>query len=342
MVFLPLGVLLAGCMAPTPAQAEFVLGTVCSINLYKQGSPAIYSEIFSRLREIEAAMSTNLTDTDIDTINKNAGIGPVPVHEAVIDVLERAIQYAELSGGAFDPTVGPLVRLWGIGTDHATVPEEADILAALSRINWRDMVIDRNAGTVLLRKPGMALDLGAIAKGYAADEVVRIIKQAKIPGAIIDLGGNVFAYGEKASGKPGSPTESWRIGIQNPVEERGTYIGILSVRNKSIVTSGVYERYLEADGMRYHHILSTENGYPIDNGLFSVTIVADHSIDADALSTTVFTLGYEKGRALIESLHTTAGNTIEAIFVFHDRSIRLTEGALPMFTLSSSAYQIAR
>ena len=315
-----------------PPQSEYVLGTICTVNLYDRGTGPVYREIFARFRAIEDEMSANRAGTEVDAINKRAGIGPVAVREDLITVIESALGYAEHSGGAFDPTIGPLVKLWGIGDDTARVPGDDAIQQALTLINWRDVLVDRNAGTVFLRRPGMAIDLGGIAKGYAADEAVRIIKKAGVPRAIVDLGGNIFAYGDKEGGLP------WRVGVQNPLLNRGAYFGVLELRNKTIVTSGVYERFLETeDGKRYHHILSVKDGYPVENGLVSVTIIADTSMDADALSTAVFALGYEKGAALIESR-----NGVEAIFVFEDMRVRGTGGVLTHFTLSDTAFRLDR
>jgi thiamine biosynthesis lipoprotein len=327
--FLPVCLYLLACTEPPQAQAELVLGTVCTINLYEEGSPQLYGILFSRLREIEMTMSATMADTVVDRINQNAGIQPIPVPLDLIEVLDQALKYAALSEGAFDPTVGPLVQRWAIGSEHPRIPEDAEIKETLSLVEWQDLVIDQDAATVFLRRSGMALDLGAIAKGYATDELVEILQNAQIKRAIIDLGGNIFAYGAKQDGLP------WRIGLQNPLDARGTYLGILAVQHKSIVTSGVYERYAEINGKRYHHILSTQDGYPVYNGLLSVTIIADHSIDADALSTSAFALGYEKGRALIESL-----DHIEAIFVFEDKRIQCTPGALVWFTLSDSQFSL--
>jgi thiamine biosynthesis lipoprotein len=175
----------------------------------------------------------------------------------------------------------------------------------------------------------MCLDIGGMAKGYAADEAVRIIQRAGIPRAIVDLGGNIFAYGVKEGDQP------WRVGIQNPSGLRNDYLGIIEVRNKTIVTSGVYERFLEEDGKRYHHILSSRDGYPVENGLVSVTIIAGSSMDADGLSTGVFALGYEQGKKLIDSLDDT-----DALFVFADNTVRGTAGALAHFTLTDTAYTL--
>jgi thiamine biosynthesis lipoprotein len=325
-------------------RTEFVLGTICQVNLYGQGSDLLYSKIFTRLREIENTMSVNMEDTVVDRINQNAGRQAVEVPPDLLDVLERSLVYARLSGGAFDPSIGPLVKLWGIGTDAERRPDGEEIASALSLADYRNVEIDREQRAVFLRKPGMALDLGAIAKGYAADEVAAILEEAGIGAAVIDLGGNVFALGDKSriDAQARGQALNWRIGVQDPLKERGNYIGVMEVRNKSIVTSGIYERYMEEGGKHYHHILSTQNGYPVDNGLLSVTIAADHSIDADALSTTVFALGYEKGRALLESpeLRSIAGQA-EAVFVFADLSVRLTSGMAEYFRLSTDEYRLA-
>jgi thiamine biosynthesis lipoprotein len=313
----------AGC--PEERRIEFALGTVCSVQLYDRGFPKVYNAVFSRVREIENLMSPSISGSDIDLINRNAGLGPVRVHKETLDLLEKALYYAALSAGAFDPTIGPLVRLWDIGSEHPRIPGPDEIREAQGLVGWREVRIDREAQTVLLRRKGMALDLGAIAKGYAADEAAGIIRQAGIPRAVLDFGGNVVAIGRKKGGGP------WRIGVQNPAEPRGAYIGILEVRDASIVTSGVYERFMEIDGNRYHHILSAFDGYPIENGLSGVTIIAPSSADADALSTAVFALGYEKGAALLASL-----GTAEGIFIFKNQEMRFTPGASILFTLRNT------
>jgi thiamine biosynthesis lipoprotein len=319
---------------------EFALGTVCAVNLYEDGNAKRYARIFSRIRDIEQIMSRQLPSSELSRINQNAGIAPAPVSAELLEVLEQALRYAQLSDGAFDPTVGPLAALWGIGTENERIPDGAEIAAALALVNWRDLVIDRERGTAFLRRPGMALDLGAIAKGYAADEAARLARESGVRRGIIDLGGNILALGGRGSGgrrlgKPPGEAAPWRIGIQDPLSDRGAYSGVLLARDKSVVTSGVYERYFEADGRRYHHILSTTDGYPVQNGLLSVTIVTDRSIDADALSTAVFALGYEKGVSLIESRADT-----EAVFVFDDRTVRITSGLSESFSLSDDGYTL--
>ena len=329
--FLFVGMVFVACAKTPPAQVEFVFGTVCKIDLYEFGSKKLYGQIFSRLREIDNTMSAReLGGTSaLIKINDNAGIAPVKVPDDLLEVLEQAKRYAKLSNGAFDPTVGPLVNLWGIGTEGQKVPMEQEIAQALALVDWQDLVIDRHEGTAFLKRQGMALDLGAIAKGYAADEAACLAKKANASRAIIDLGGNVMAIGGKGKNLP------WRIGIQDPLEGRGSYIGVLLVQDKAVVTSGVYERFFEADEKRYHHIFSTTSGYPVDNGLLSVTIVADNSMDADALSTAVFALGYEQGMTLLETVPN-AG----AIFVFKDLSVRISEALRETFSLTDGNYTV--
>jgi thiamine biosynthesis lipoprotein len=329
-----LALILAGCGRPLPAQSEFVLGTICTINLFDQGSAPVYRAVFERLREIEDRMSVNREDTEAALVNRQAGIEPVTVHGDLLEVLERALYYAALSGGAFDPTVGPLVKLWGIGTDEPRLPSPEEIDQVRSLVGWEDLRIDRSAGTAFLTRSGMSLDLGGIAKGYAADEAARIIRGAGIERALIDLGGNILILGQKKDGTP------WRVGIQNPGGVRGEYAGILELSNHgetiSMVTSGVYERYAEIDGRRYHHILSPREGRPAETGLLSVTIIAPLSMDADTLSTAVFVLGYEAGKALVESLE-----DVEALFILEDFSIRGTAGALGKFELIDGKFSLA-
>ena len=319
---------ITGCSKPDQARSEFVLATICTITLYDEGAPRIYQDVFARLREIESRMSVFIEGSDVYRINKSAGIEAVEVHPDVFHVIERAVHYAELSGGAFDPSIGPLVALWGIGGENPRVPTREEIDMVLPLVNWRDIELDRENKAVFLKKPGMALDLGAIAKGYAADEAAVIIKKARITQAIINIGGNVLTVGEKKDGS------LWRIGVQDPLDTRGAYIGIARTSEKTLVTSGVYERFFVADGIHYHHIFSPSLGYPIDNHLLSVSIITDLSMDADALSTAVFVLGYEKGKAFVESM-----GGVDAIFVFEDRSVYLTGGV--DFTIVDEKYRIA-
>jgi len=315
------------CAQPVTNRTDFALGTVCTITIFEKEQQSVCDEIFSRVREIEKLMSLNISSSDVSRINAAAGIEPVQVQEDTFKVIERAIYFAELSGGDFDPTVGPLVSLWGIGV-RPRVPSDEEISEALTLINWRNIDIDARFKSVYLKQNGMTLDLGGIAKGYAADEAAKIIKLHEISSAKIDLGGNIVMVGERRDKKP------WKVGIQNPNGRRGGIVGYLQIPEKTIVTSGVYERNFEKDGAFYHHLLSVKDGYPVKNGLVSVTIIADVSMDADALSTAVFVSGYEKGLSILRNY-----GEAQAVFVFEDRSVIATPGF--DFTLTDKKYNMA-
>ena len=329
MILINVFFVFSSCAKHETSRIELALGTVCAVTLFDHGNDIIYNDIFSRIREIENLMSVNIPSSDVSRINAAAGIEPVKVHNDVYTVIERAMYFAEISGGAFDPTVGPLVSLWGIGAENQRVPPQEEIYAVLPFVNFRYLYLDADARTVFLAHHGMALDLGAIAKGYAADEAANIARKAGVRQAKIDLGGNIVLVGTKIDKSP------WKVGIQNPGNAHGSIVGILQVTEKTVVTSGVYERFFTDNGKNYHHIFYPSTGYPSENGLVSVTLITNISMDADALSTAVFVMGYETGITLLESFPGT-----EAVFVFEDNSIRITPGV--NFSLTDRAYTVIR
>jgi thiamine biosynthesis lipoprotein len=318
------------CRAKEPARTEFALGTVCTVNLYERGTKDAYDEIFARLRELERTLSANDERSNVSAINRSAGIAPVAAEPDTVNVLSAALAFSEKTGGAFDPAIGPLVRIWNIGNDRADVPAAADIEKALALVSWKDIILDRQKNTVFLAKKGMRIDLGAIAKGYAADEVVGIVERRGIKRAMIDLGGNIYAVGEKAPGTP------WVIGIRDPKTSHGLPVASLRANSTSIVTSGIFERYFEKNGVHYHHILDPQTGYPKTNELLSVTIVARSSMNADALSTSAFLLGTERGLALVASVP-----GAEAIFIDRQGRITASPGLKGAVTVLDDGYTLA-
>ena len=286
------------CVRTADPRTEALMGTVCTVNAYEDGTKSLYDELFARLHEIDETFSVTIDSSEISAINKAAGERSVSVSPDTAYVVKTSLAFAELTGGAFDPTVGPLVKLWGINTDHARVPEKSEIDAALPLINWRDVSVTDDS-TVMLKRRGMALDLGGIVKGYAADELTKILKARKVRRAIVDLGGNIFVFGKKKDGS------LWRVGIKNPNDPEGAPAIVLNVANSTIVTSGVYERFFTENGVRYHHILDAKTGYPASSALLSSTIVCESSMAADALSTSVFVLGKAGGMELLRRMHST-------------------------------------
>lgn len=313
------------------SKTALVIGTVCTITLYDSDDTSIIDKAIARLSELEDILSINKTGTELDEVNNMAGISPVTVSQDTLNVVKKGVEYSALSNGSLDITVGPLVKLWGIGTEAAKVPSNEEIEIAKSLINYNDVVIDEDKSTIYLKNPNMIIDLGAIAKGYAADEVAKLLTENGIKSAIINLGGNIFALGKKIDGS------LWKVGVQNPEKDGAeATIGYVTVANKSIVTSGVYERYFEENGKKYHHILSPETGYPYENEILGVSIISDASIDGDSLSTTLFALGVEKGLELIEST-----DGVDAIFITKDHKLHMTKGFEEIFTLTNQDYTIA-
>jgi len=314
------------------SRTELLLGTTVTVTTYGKVPNGVVDQVFERVAEIERRMSTSeedYSDTELLRVNAAAGVDAVVVSPDTFSVVEQGLAFSRMSDGAFDVTVGPLVKLWGIGTDHAAIPDPEDLARALDLVDYHDVQMNPDDTSIKLAREGMALDVGGIAKGYAADEAARILTEAGVSTALLDFGGNILTVGSKPDGSP------FRIGIQVPDATRGEYLGIATVSDKAVVTSGTYERYFEVDGVRYHHILDTTTGYPVNNGLDSVTIITPESIRADALSTVVFALGLDEGRTFVESL-----DAVEAIFVTHDDDVYMTSGAGSFFELTNESYTL--
>ncbi len=317
--------------APVSRTEIGLLGTTCTITVYARGAEEAVDAAFARIAQVEDRMTVNGDDSEVIEVNRAAGVKPVRVSPDTFTVIARGLEFSRLGDGAFDVTVGPLVKLWGIGTAAARVPSTREIHDALDLVGWRDVELSTKQSTVFLKRPGMALDLGAIAKGYAADEASRILREHGVTDALINLGGNVLTVGRKPDGSP------WRIGAQNPEQPRGTHIGIVETGPMAVVTSGSYERYFEAGGKRYHHILDTRTGFPVSNGLSAVMIVTADSTTADGYSTLVFALGLEKGRALVER----SAGAVEALFITDRREIYMTAGLKGKFRLTDTQFRLA-
>lgn len=308
---------------------RFLMGTVCIITLYNGESQELYDEAFALIEEEDRLMSLQKDMSDLARINSAAGSGPVEVSEDTVSVLKSAIAYAEMTEGAFDPTIAPLVELWGIGMDNSGFVPETEQIDTAKRLTDFSKVLIKNSNEVFLEDQGMKIDLGGIAKGYIADKVKDLLVSRGVKRGIINLGGNIVVLGSKPESKP------WKIGIQDPFDSRGNHIGIAAVVDKTVVTSGIYERFFVSEGKRYHHILDPETGFPVENDLASVTIISDISIDADALSTSLFVLGVQEGMALIESI----GGS-EAVFVTRDKKVIMSTGAVSQFKLHHGDYEV--
>ena len=325
---------LSGCADRAYTGEEYLLGTICRISVFKTASDdydseEIVGEAFNIVVDIEKRMSVNIADSEISIVNNNRGIMPGTVSHDILFLIEESISYSIISQGRFDITVGPLVKLWNIGNLDAKVPKDSEIAEKLRLVDYNDIEVSPYESTVYLKNESMMIDLGGIAKGFAADKVKAYLLDYGVRHAIINMGGNVLVIGENPEKRP------WKIGIQNPFMPGGTVMGVVEAIDESIVTSGIYERYFIEDNVHYHHILNTDTGYPVNNSLVSVTIITNSSTKADALSTGIFALGYEDGILMIENME-----GVDAVFITKEREVYLTSGIKNRFSITDDSFII--
>ncbi|KPU44057.1 thiamine biosynthesis lipoprotein ApbE precursor [Oxobacter pfennigii] len=302
---------------------QIKMDTPMTIKAYGKNAEEAVKRAFEKIDEIERLTSVNMETSDVSKINSNAGVDYVKVDPQVFYIIKEAVRFSELSSGVFDISIGPVIKLWGIGTENARIPSQQEIYDALSLVGYKGIKLNETEQSVFLEKKGMLLDLGGIAKGYAADCVVEILKEKGVNKAIINLGGsNVTVVGEKEKDTP------WAIGLQHPRKaEAGNYLAIIRESDKAISTSGDYERYFIDNGKRYHHIFNPATGYPTMSGIISDTVVLDSKLikysamAGDALSTVVFVLGPEEGIKFIEGIE-----GVECVVATDDFKIFSTPG----------------
>lgn len=310
VVFLLLG---SGCgfdrHSEPVRKSELVMDTVAQLTAEGPEAQAAIDESFVRLKELEQILSNYEEESDAARLRDSAGSGQwVQVSPEMYHLLEVSQQYSELTEGAWDITAAPLVKLWGIGTEGARVPSREETEQAQAKVDWRKLELNGAGGARLLEQ-GMELDLGGIAKGYAIDEVRQIYLRHGIANGLINLGtSSIYALGVNGEQKP------WRIGLRHPRREEGL-MATAEISQEALSTSGDYERFLEAEGGRYHHILDPRTGYPAwssreippERRPVSVLVIiegndADCGLKADLLTTALFVLGPEKGMELLETL----------------------------------------
>ncbi|GFZ32400.1 FAD:protein FMN transferase [Clostridium zeae] len=279
------------------------MDTIMHLTAYGPNASKAIDEAFKRVDEIEKIASSSIDTSDVSKINEAAGKEYVKVHPEIVKIIKTSIEYSKISNGAFDITVSPLIKLWGIGTDEERVPADSEIKDKLALVGYKNISINEADNSVKLMKAGMAIDLGGVAKGFTADEIVKVFKKYGVNSAIINLGGSsIYTLGEK-------PDKTlWSVAIQNPRKEKNEgNIGIVKLNQGALSTSGDYQRFFIKDGKRYHHILDPFTGYPADAGVMSDTIRIDSSIPdcnmlADILTKVTFVSGIEKGMKIIDSI----------------------------------------
>lgn len=308
---------------------RFLLDTIVTIRLYESEHPENLERAFALIESYERLFSRYHGGSDTARINNLPEGEKLAVSPDTIELMNAALEYADLSGGRFDPTIGPLVDLWGIGTETPRIPTYKEISSILPLVDYNAVDVNSQAGTIELGKSHMTIDLGGIAKGWIADKVVAFLRENGEKHILVNLGGNVLVSG----GKPDDTR--FRIGVQDPFADRGVYLGVFALSSGSVVSSGVYERFFDSGGIRYHHILDTTSGFPVDNELAAVSVISEKSIDGDALSTALFAMGLEDGLALVSNLA-----TIDAAFITKDNRIVITEGAANKFEVTAPNFHL--
>lgn len=313
-LLLTLCITLCSCQSEKSSALTFngvFFDTVIQVTIYDNQNQALIDEIEKLCQKYDTLFSRTNPNSEISKVNQAKG-KPVVLSDETADIIKTSLIYSEYTDGLFDISIAPVTDLWDFKAEKSMIPNQSSIDEALSHVDYKK--IHLNGNILTLTDPDMKLDLGGIAKGYIADCIAQYLKDKGVESALINLGGNVLAIGEKPE------KTDFVIGIQKPFDEAGVPITSIKLKNASSVTSGIYERYFEKNGQIYHHILDTKTGYPCKNNLQSVTIISRSSTNADALSTSCFLLGLDKGMQLINATKDT-----EAIFITDDNKLHYSQ-----------------
>ena len=306
------------------------LNTAVTVTIYDSQDRGLLTDCMDLCDKYEKIFSRTASDSELYQLNHrelthvDGTDDTFQISDSLAELIKKGLYYSELSEGAFDIAIEPLTSLWDFTAEDPQVPEDRLIQEALPKCDYHNVSVNDN-NEITLKNDDTAIELGAIAKGYIADRLKDHLISQGVKSAIINLGGNVLCIGGKPDGS------SFKIGIQKPFADRSETIAVMDIKDKSVVSSGVYERCFEQDGTLYHHLLNPKTGYPYDNGLIAVTIISDQSVDGDALSTTCFALGLEDGIKLAESL-----DDVQAFFVTSDYEIHYTKDFEKEITVTES------
>ena len=307
LIILSVLLLSVSCTENTVSDSRIAMGTIVSVTLYESDDDKI-DDIFSYIYSLDSMISRYNEKSYIAMINSNAGISPVTVPDEVYGLVKVSLEMAKETDGLFNPAIGPLSSLWGFGTEDARVPSSDEIKGVLPLLDWRKIKLSDDDNSVFLENEGMAIDLGAVGKGWAADMIDSYLDELGVEHALVNLGGNVLLHGGKADGS------AWRVGIRDPENLSSSYASV-AIEDGTVITSGGYQRYIEKDGEVYHHILNPETGYPFQTDILSATVIGDSGTLSDMLSTVIFASGSDKAEEIADK---------------HDVSIilKLTDGSV--------------
>lgn len=275
------------------SRSGFYFDTNITIKVYDEQGEALLKKCFSLCNELEHIFSRTLQDSELYQVNHRVS-DEVVISDHLAAVIALGLEYGEKTGGAFDITICPVADLWDFKSENPGVPAQEDIVAAVKKVDYRKVHLSDN--TLTFDSKNTMIDLGAIAKGYAADQIKELLLEEGVESAVINLGGNVQTIGSKPDGKP------WYVGIQKPFSPSGEILTVVEVADQSVVSTGTYERYFELDGVKYHHVLNPKTGYPVMADLDQITIVCEQSALADVLSTSCLLIEEEQAKVLLEDV----------------------------------------
>lgn len=300
-------------------KTDFAFDTVINISLQGSDAKKVSEKAFDMIRKYEEQLSVFKENSDVSLLNKSKSFA---VSEDTFDLIFGAVKYSEKTDGYFDITVKSVMDLWNItNSSEGYVPNDEEITEALKKVGYKNISF---SGENIILNNDASVDLGGIAKGYASNKLAKLIKDYNIKEAIIDMGGNIYVLGDR----------EFKVGLQDPDGNRGDYFGICYVKNKSVVTSGAYERYFVKDGKMYHHILNPLTGKCADSGLKSVTIIGENSEKCDAYSTAIFAAGKEKGIELLNK-----ESDLDYIIVDNDNNVYISDNV--KFEIKNEKYKIS-
>lgn len=299
------------------------MGTIIQLSVQHDYADFVLDELVIRLKEYEKRFSAHDPESELMAINKNAGIKPVKVNPTLYELIKIGKEHSTAAGSSLNIAIGPLVQAWRIGFEDANVPSEEKIQSLLNITNANDIILDGPNQTVFLKKEGMFIDLGALAKGFIADLMIQDLESMQVSAGIINLGGNVMTYGKS----PNQPDGLFRVGIQHPFRERGNYITILKADNQSVVTSGIYERKFTKNNKSYHHILDPNTGYPIETDIAGLTVVSKKSVDGEIWTSRLFGKTTDEIMDILNPLEDIAG-----IVVTKEGELHYSESLGPYLT----------
>ncbi len=293
-----------------------LMGASITLTIFHENAQELLLQSEQLLHLYKNRFSANDADSELMEVNLQAGKNAVRVHSDLFELIELGKKHSIAANSHLNIAIGPLVQTWRIGFSDAKLPSKEEIQTLLQITNPEDIVLDHSKQEVYLSKVGMRIDLGALAKGYIADKLKEFLEEQGVQSGMINLGGNILTIGE-------NPTyqRPWRIGIQNPILDRGEHVAVIAISDASVVTSGIYERQLVVDGKTYHHIFDRKTGYPMETEVASLTIVAKKSVDCEIWTTRLFG---QNPYNIIEEIEQQPG--LEAFVITKNQKMMYTSG----------------